>query len=102
MVGILEIAFGVKCKVGNLIAPEITKLYVLEWFCNKGIGRKLLEKAHHEIKKSGNTTCWLWLLKTNKRAHSFYLKNGYVDIGTAQFVMEKNTYTNLVMINPDV
>ncbi len=97
LVGVLEIDFGKPCPIGDFIAPELNKIYILEWFCGKGIGHLLVEKAEQLLKARGYPMVWLWLLESNTRAHTFYKKNNYQDIGKAPFVMEENTYTNLVM-----
>ena len=97
LVGVLEIDFEKTCPIGNFIAPELNKIYILEWFCGKGIGNLLVEKAEKILKQRGYEKVWLWLLESNTRAYNFYKKNNYSDIGKAPFIMEENTYTNLVM-----
>ena len=97
LVGVLEIDFDKECPIGNFVAPELNKIYILEWFCGKGIGNLLIEKAERMLKQRGCKKVWLWLLESNERAYQFYKKHNYVTIGKAPFVMEANTYTNLVM-----
>ena len=94
----MEIDFEKNCPIGNFNAPELNKIYILEWFCSKGIGNLLLEKAEKNLKQRGYKKVWLWLLESNSRAYYFYKKNNFYDIGIAPFIMEENTYTNLVMI----
>lgn len=83
--------------IGDFEALEIKKIYILDWFCRKGIGQLLLKKAEHMLMEMGYDMVWLWLLESNTRALQFYKKNNYKIIGTAPFVMEENMYTNLVM-----
>ena len=45
LVGVLDIEFNKPCPGTDLSAPELNKLYILEWFCNLGIGEKLLKYA---------------------------------------------------------
>lgn len=98
LVGVTEIEFDKKCPVEGIVAPELNKLYILEWFCGKGIGRRLLEEAEQVVRAKGNDQLWLWVLDSNARAISFYSKHGYKDIGQASFRMEVNTYENRVMV----
>lgn len=98
LVGVAEIEMDKKCPVGNTIAPELNKLYILEWFCGKGIGFNLLAEAEKVVRSKGINQMWLWVLETNERAISFYKKQGYRIIGKASFQMEVNTYENFVML----
>ena len=98
LVGVAEIEFDKKCPVGNILAPELNKLYILEWFCGKGVGRMLLNEAEKLVLSRGMRQLWLWVLSTNERAVSFYEKHSYETIGTAFFQMEVNRYENRVMV----
>jgi GNAT superfamily N-acetyltransferase len=98
LVGVAEIEFEKKCPINDIIAPELNKLYILEWFCGKGIGNKLLEAAEQLVLSKGIHEMWLWVLESNERAISFYEKNKYKMIGKASFQMETNKYENDVMI----
>lgn len=97
LVGVAETAFGKICPVGNIKAPELSKLYILEWFCGNGIGQRLLQETEKIILSRGIPEIWLWVLSSNDRAINFYLRNGYQKIGNAPFKMEVNTYDNWVM-----
>ncbi len=98
MVGVAEIEFDKKCPVGGIVAPELNKLYILEWFCGKGIGENLLREAEQIILAKGEDKMWLWVLETNERAISFYRKHHFETIGNASFQMEVNKYENIVML----
>jgi len=98
LVGVAEVEFEKKCPVGNILAPELNKLYILEWFCGKGVGRMLLNEAEKLVLSRGMQQLWLWVLGTNERAVSFYEKYHYETIGTAFFQMEVNRYENRVMV----
>jgi diamine N-acetyltransferase len=98
LVGAIEIEFDKKCPINNIVAPELNKLYILEWFCHQGIGEKILELAETIVKSKGNNQMWLWVLETNTRAIKFYQKNNYNWIGKASFQMETNKYDNDVML----
>lgn len=98
LVGVAEIEFNKQCPINNIVAPELNKLYILEWFCGKGVGSKLLAEAEKVVKAKGINEMWLWVLVTNSRAISFYEKQNYKWIGNAPFQMEKNCYDNKVML----
>ena len=98
LVGVVEIEFAKKCPVGNIVAPELNKLYILEWFCGKGIGNQLLLAAEQFVLSKGETEMWLWVLESNQRAIGFYQKHQYKWIGNASFQMEVNSYDNKVMV----
>ncbi len=98
LVGVVEIEFDKKCPIDNIVAPELNKLYILEWFCGKGIGYNLLAEAEKIVKSKGINEMWLWVLVTNTRAISFYERQNFKWIGNAPFQMEKNSYDNKVML----
>lgn len=98
LVGVVEIEFDKKSPVGDIVGTELNKLYILEWFCGKGIGERLLKFAEEIIQEKGEKLFWLWVLETNSRAVNFYGKHGYEVIGNAAFQMEKNSYMNKVMV----
>lgn len=98
LVGVAEIEFDKKCPIKNIVAPELNKLYILEWFCGQGIGYNLLMEAEKIVKLKGINEMWLWVLVSNERAISFYERQNYKWIGNAPFQMEKNSYDNKVML----
>ena len=98
LVGVAEIAFVKQCPVNDIIAPELNKLYILEWFCGKGIGYQLLTEAEKTVRSKGLHEIWLWVLESNQRAIAFYEKQQYRHIGNASFQMEVNRYENKVML----
>lgn len=97
LVGVAEISHDKPCPIDWVSAPELNKLYVLEWFCGKNIGALLLNEIEKHLRKTGYKEIWLWVLHSNLRAIHFYEKCRYVAIGGASFQMEVNTYYNIVM-----
>ncbi|EDP72593.1 Acetyltransferase, GNAT family protein [Flavobacteriales bacterium ALC-1] len=98
LVGVLEIELNKKCPNKDITAPELNKLYILEWFCNQKIGGKLLKRAELILKNSNIDEYWVWVLDSNTRALNFYKKHNFEKIGEAPFKMEKNTYNNIVLL----
>lgn len=97
LVGVAEIEFNSQCPIGELVAPELSKLYVLQWFCSKGIGHQLLKESERYLRENGEHEVWLWAWDQNPRAISFYKRQGYQIIGPALCPMEQNDYINIVM-----
>ena len=98
LVGVAEIEFDKKCPIDNIIAPELNKLYILEWFCRMGIGQRLLKAVEEMVRSKEINEIWLWVYLFNKRAIAFYEKQQYKWIGNAFFQMEFNKYENKVML----
>jgi ribosomal protein S18 acetylase RimI-like enzyme len=98
LVGVVQIDFDKKCPIDHIDAPELNKLYILDWFCGQGIGYQLLTEAVNTLKSKGYSEMWLWVLVTNERAISFYERQNFKWIGNAPFVMEKNSYDNKIML----
>jgi GNAT superfamily N-acetyltransferase len=98
LVGVAEIEFNKKSPVGNLIATELNKLYILEWFCGQGIGYSLLAETEKIVREKGLNEMWLWVYEENYRAIQFYERQNFVCIGNAPFQMEVNRYENKVML----
>lgn len=98
LVGVVELGFDNKCPIQTVNAPELNKLYILEWFSGQGIGYKLLGEAENVVKSYGISEMWLRVLGSNQRAVSFYEKQNYKWIGNEVFEMEKNSYDNKIML----
>lgn len=98
LIGVAEIEFEKSSPAGNIIAPELSKLYILEWFCGKGVGYHLLSAVEQTVRIKGIKQIWLWVLDSNTRAISFYKRQQYETIGMAPFQMETNRYENYIMV----
>jgi len=98
LVGVAEIEFDKKAPIGAISGPELNKLYILEWFCGRGIGYNLLMEAEKTAVEKGNKFMWLWVLDSNDRAITFYERQQYQAMGKASFQMEENKYENIVML----
>ena len=98
LVGVAEIEYNKESPIGDIVAPELSKLYILEWFCGMGVGHGLLNMAEETVRAAGFDTIWLWVYIHNQRAINFYVRQEYQWIGNAFFQMEVNNYENKVMI----
>ena len=96
-IGVLQLLYKKTCPIGDIVGPEINKLYVLRHFYGKDVGKILMQKAEEHLKVLGNKSVWLWVYAENARAINFYKKLKYQDIGIAYFQMEENNYKNVVL-----
>jgi len=96
-VGVAEIIYDSLCKIRNIEAAELSKLYVLERFYGKGIGYELLNRVEEQLKDKGHEELFLEVYAYNDRAISFYERQNYSIIGDTLFQMEFNTYENKLM-----
>lgn len=96
-IGALWIELNKECVLQDFKSAEINKLYVLRRFHGQGIGHELMRWGEEYLRKQNETNVWLITWQKNPGAIQFYEKENYQIIGTAPFVMEENTYTNVVM-----
>ena len=97
LVAVAEIEEPNTSPVGDIHAPELNKLYVLQNFNGLGIGSKLIELVEEAVKRNGYHEIWFWVWKPNERAIRFYEHVGYRSIGEALYHMQDNSYENLIM-----
>ena len=72
------IAYG-KSRDGSFADwGEIVSIYLLPGYFRKGYGKKLLQTALVDMKTNGYESCYLWVLKENFKARSFYESNGFI------------------------
>ena len=57
LVGVAELEFAKKCPIDDVLATELNKLYILEWFWGLGIGQNLLQKAENLVQEGVNPKC---------------------------------------------
>jgi ribosomal protein S18 acetylase RimI-like enzyme len=69
---------------------EVEKLYVIQDYKGKGLGRKLFEHIKLNAIKDGNKSLWLSVYDQNKAAIDFYLKIGFKKIGEKDFIFNWN------------
>jgi GNAT superfamily N-acetyltransferase len=77
-------------------AVEIDRLYVLERFTSKGVGKGLLRKAEEFAASRGAAAVWLTAWVGNPRALAFYARQGYRDVGASVYSFEGEDYENRV------
>lgn len=99
LVGCVEILLTPKSPIEK-VEPciEITTLYILERFQNKGIGKKLLNETIKTIEKLNHKKMWLSVYYKNKKAIDFYKRHYFTQIGEIDFHLGKDKYKNYLMI----
>ena len=79
----------------NIQQNNVTKLdriYLLSEFFNLKLGYKLLHFNIELSKNNNQSGIWLYTWVDNKRAVNFYLKNGFVIIGSHKFYVTETYY----------
>lgn len=71
---------------------EVTAIYLLPEFWNRGIGRALFERAMETLRLAGFVAATLWVLDTNTRARRFYDAAGWTPDGASK-VDERGTFS---------
>ncbi|MEQ6124808.1 GNAT family N-acetyltransferase [Pseudotenacibaculum sp. MALMAid0570] len=77
---------------------QLQKIYVLKNFLSKKVGSKLQEEMLTEAKNNQSEAIWLSVLKENKRAIQFYLKNDFKVMGEHDFQIGKEFFQFDVMV----
>ena len=76
---------------------QLQKIYVLKDFLSLKIGLGLQEELIGTARETGSNYIWLSVLKENKRAVNFYLKNGFDEIGDHGFSIGKEDFEFMAM-----
>ncbi len=84
----------------NNIAPkqscQLERIYILNDFIPLKIGQQFLTFLEDKAIELKYHTMWLSVYKENKRAISFYQKNGYEKVKKSTFVVNGTGYDNIV------
>lgn len=76
---------------------EIERIYVINAFKGKGMGRQFIEQAKQQAKTLGKTVVWLGVWEKNPKAIAFYEHMGFVKSGTHTFTVGTEDQTDFVM-----
>ncbi|MCL2344176.1 MAG: GNAT family N-acetyltransferase [Firmicutes bacterium] len=63
-------------------AGEISAIYLLAEYWDKGYGREMMDYALARLREMGYREAGLWVLEENHRARRFYERCGFVSDGT--------------------
>jgi len=87
----------VPAAVGDDDALEIERLYSVKRKIGTGVGATLMRRAIDEATARGKRTLWLGVWERNPRAISFYLRWGFVDVGSQAFMLGNDRQGDLIM-----
>ena len=77
---------------------ELWRLYVSREWHGRGIARPLMDRVKAAAIEQGAKTLWLGVWERNDRAHAFYEKCGFVNVGEHIFLFGTEPQTDLVMV----
>ncbi|MGZ3778268.1 MAG: GNAT family N-acetyltransferase [Mucilaginibacter sp.] len=78
-------------------AVEISRIYVLADQQGKKIGNQLLDFAINKAIEYKLSYIWLGVWEHNLSAKRFYERNGFVQVGSHEFVVGKDVQTDFLM-----
>ena len=77
---------GVINRVNKGDETEVCEFYVEPFFIRTGVGHELMNALVKETEEEGKKRIFLWVIKENMSARSFYEKNGFVPTGEEQLI----------------
>lgn len=79
-------------------AIELEKIYIMHEYFGTAAGKLLMQKAIDFAKESDFKALFLGVWQENKRAVSFYLKNGFNTVTTRQFKLGETICDDFIMM----
>ena len=77
-------------------AFQVERIYVIQEYQRKGIGRALLNKALELAKQFKKKFAWLGVWEYNPKALAFYKSFGFVQTGSHVFLLGTDPQTDLI------
>jgi ribosomal protein S18 acetylase RimI-like enzyme len=75
-------------------ACELQRLYVQEAFTGRSVGCTLLRHAEQHAQTGGASLLWATVWVGNRRALSFYPRQGYEHLGSPSYTFQGETHAN--------
>jgi ribosomal protein S18 acetylase RimI-like enzyme len=98
LAGIARLRIGSRdAQVISVSPVEVQRFYVSGAWHGRGIAHHLMAECVTRATAAGATTVWLGVWDQNARAIRFYEKCGFVDVGTATFVLGTDPQNDRVM-----
>jgi diamine N-acetyltransferase len=91
MIGNLEDGISAKRPI------ELNRLYSRQEFLGKGVGQRLMDECFKIAKENDCDVMWLGVWEFNPRAHAFYKKNGFYEVGKHVFQLGSDPQIDLLM-----
>ena len=76
---------------------ELQRIYALDKFIGKGIGKALMNYCIELGKKQGAEILWLGVWEHNQRAQQFYKKLGFEQFSSHTFMLGKDAQTDILL-----
>jgi GNAT superfamily N-acetyltransferase len=76
---------------------ELRRIYLFHRFQGSGLGVRLLEWAKGEARAMGMQRLLLGVYGKNDKAIAWYLRQGFIQVGTRQFLVGKTMHDDLVL-----
>jgi ribosomal protein S18 acetylase RimI-like enzyme len=83
--------------VEDRVAIELMRFYVDGRFHGRGLAGALMTAVLAESRRRGAGTLWLGVWEHNERAKAFYLKCGFIDVGSHVFLLGTDPQTDRIM-----
>ncbi len=76
---------------------ELRRIYSVQEYIGRGVGKELMSTAIREAKQRGCDTIWLGVWEKNPRAIEFYKKWGFQEVGTHVFTLGDDPQRDFIM-----
>ncbi len=77
---------------------ELWRFYVSREWHGRGVAVPLMDRVRSAAREREAKTLWLGVWERNARAHAFYVKCGFTDVGEHVFLFGTDPQTDLVMV----
>lgn len=77
---------------------ELLRFYVDSPWHGRGVARLLMEAVFATARARGATSVWLCVWQQNPRAIAFYAREGFLTVGTQQFLLGTDVQLDWVMM----
>lgn len=84
-------------EIPNKNTLRISRIYVLDKFIGKGVGKALMHLCLEKAKSLNKTIIWLGVWEQNIAAINFYKRFGFAQFGTETFVLGNDSQTDWLM-----
>ncbi len=97
-IGYLKVNFGsAQTDLKDSDAMELERIYIVENFQGRGIGKKLLANVIEIAQEKELNYLWLGVWKKNKKAIEFYEREGFIIFDSHSFVMGDEVQSDALM-----
>ena len=99
LIGFAQLTRGAKPPQGDAAdAVELERLYVLERFTGRGVGKRLLRESESWAVSNDASMLWLTAWIGNRRALAFYAAQGYGEAGKTLYDFQGERYENRLLV----